>query len=334
MVDSRKDKLVGPVISLPTFTDDEHNLLLDRQRKHIRWLIDNGIREGSGVLMVAGGYGESYFLEDHEFEALVEALADEAGGEVPTMVGVFELSARRAARKARYAADAGIDFVELGMPHYSLPSEEDVFLHHQYVSDNADIGIMTYNNYWVMPGTREISRGLLERYVELDNMVGVKWISASEAHYVGMVRLFGDELNFIDNRMVMATGARQGMKGFVDFFGNVAPRLSLRLWELIREGRYDELDELLMTVHFDPMTNADDRGRAGLRRAWETVRRASCVGAYWAWRPGRRVPRPGHADAGLRGAHAEDHGGARRSQGVGRLGPVHPGVDAWQPSAD
>ena len=62
MADSRKDRLVGPVISLPTFTDDEHNLLLDRQRKHIRWLIDNGIGEGSGVLMVAGGYGESYFL--------------------------------------------------------------------------------------------------------------------------------------------------------------------------------------------------------------------------------------------------------------------------------
>ena len=267
MVDSRKDKLVGPVISLPTFIDDEHNLLPDRQRKHIRWLIDSGIRAGSGVLMVAGGYGESYFLEDEELEALVDVLADEAGGEVPTMVGVFELSARRAARKARYAADAGIDFVELGMPHYSLPSEEDVFLHHQYVSDNADIGIMTYNNYWVMPGTREISRGLLERYVELDNMVGVKWVSASEAHYVGMVRLFRDELNFIDNRMVMATGARHGMKGFVDFYGNVAPRLSLRLWDLMREGGYDELDDLLMAVHFDPMTTlttADAPGFAGM----------------------------------------------------------------------
>ena len=54
MADYREQQMVGSVISLPTFTDDEHNLLLDRQRKHIRWLIDNGIREGSGVLMVAG----------------------------------------------------------------------------------------------------------------------------------------------------------------------------------------------------------------------------------------------------------------------------------------
>ena len=313
------------MVSLPTFTDDDHKLLPDRQRKHIRWLIDNGIREGSGVLMVAGGYGESYFLEDDEFEALVDVLADEAGGEVSTMAGVFELSARRAARRARYAADAGIDFVELGMPHYSLPSEEDVFLHHQYVNDHADIGIMTYNNYWVMPGAREISRGLLERYVELDNMVGVKWISGNEAHYVGMVRLFGDELNFIDNRMVMATGARHGMRGFVDFYGNVAPRLSLRLWELMKDGRYDELDELLMTVHFDPMTTLttpDAPGFAGMGDGPQGKLRWSILGLE----TGPGVPGPGPAVAGVRGPHAGDTGGARRRQGVGRLGPVDPGL--------
>ena len=64
MTDSRRDKLVGAVVSLPTFTDDQHNLLLDRQRKHIRWLIGQGITEGTGVLMASGGYGEGYFLED------------------------------------------------------------------------------------------------------------------------------------------------------------------------------------------------------------------------------------------------------------------------------
>ena len=42
MSKERQSKLVGPVVSLPTFTDEDHNLLLDKQRKHIRWLIDNG----------------------------------------------------------------------------------------------------------------------------------------------------------------------------------------------------------------------------------------------------------------------------------------------------
>ena len=264
MTMSRKDKLAGPVVSLPTFCDENHNLLLDRQRKHIRWLMDHGINDGTGVLLIAGGYGEGYFLEDDELFALIDVLMDEAGGKVPTMVGIFDLSARIAARRARYAADAGIDFLELGLPHYSAPSDDDVFLFHQYVNDHADVGIMTYNNFWVMPSPGfEISRGLIERFTELENVVGFKWSSANANHYMGMLKLFSDRFNFIDNSMANALGARLGMTGFVDFHGNVAPRLCLKKWELFKECRYDELDELLYKVHFDPQNTLDTADSPG-----------------------------------------------------------------------
>ena len=263
---SRKEKLAGPVVSLPTFCDENHNLLLDRQRKHIRWLMDHGIVDGTGVLLIAGGYGEGYFLEDEELFALIDVLMDEAGGKVPTMVGIFDLNARMAARRARYAADAGIDFLELGLLHYSPPSDDDVFLFHQYVNDHADVGIMTYNNFWVMPAPGfEISRSLMERLAELENVVGFKWSSASANHYMGMLKLFSDRFNFIDNSMANSLGARLGMTGFVDFYGNVAPRLALKKWQLFKEGRYDELDELLYKVHFDPQNTLDTPDAPGFR---------------------------------------------------------------------
>ena len=43
-----------------------------------------------------------------------------------------------------------------------------------------------------------------------------------------------------------------GMKGFIDSFANVAPRLSLKFWELWKEERFDEYDELYTKVRFDP----------------------------------------------------------------------------------
>ena len=251
MTDPRREKLVGPVISLPTFCDENHNLLLDRQRKHIRWLLGHGIKEGGGVLLIAGGYGEGYFLEDDELYALMDVLVEEAQGRVPTMVGIFDLSARAAAKRARYAADAGIDFLELGLPHYSEPSEDDIFLFHKYINDSADVAIMTYNNYWVMPTGFELTRGLFERFTELEHVVGFKWSSSKVAHYTGILKLVGDRFNFIDNAMTNSLGARLGMRGFVDFYGNVAPRLSLKKWELFNGGKYDELDELLYGLHFD-----------------------------------------------------------------------------------
>jgi len=249
----RQEKLVGPVVSLPTFVDDNHNLQLDRQAKHIRWLIDHGIGvNGNGVLLAAGGYGEGYFMDDGELFAIVDVLVEEARGEVPTMIGIFDLNARTAARRAKYAGDAGIDFIELGFPHYSSPSEEDVYLYTKYVNDIADVGLMNYNNFWVTPAPGyEIQRTLFERFIDLENVVGFKWSSASAAHYVGMLKLFSDEFAFIDNGMMNSQGARHGMAGFVDFFGNVSPSLSLKKWEMFRDGKYDELDELLDKLHFD-----------------------------------------------------------------------------------
>ena len=253
MAKSRREKLVGPIVSMPTFNDDRCNLLLDRQRKHVRWLMDQGIKEGSGVLLIAGGVGETYFLEDDEFRTLTDLLADEVRGTVPTMVMVSEISARRAAAKARYAADAGIDFVLLSPPHYSLPSEGDIFLHHKYVNDAADIGIVLYNSYWVMPGPGyEYSPALFERFATLENIVGVKWSASNASNWLGMQTLFGERFNFIENMFILSLGPRFGMTGFIDLFGNAAPRLSLHLWGLLQAGKYDEYDKVFRKYKFDP----------------------------------------------------------------------------------
>jgi 4-hydroxy-tetrahydrodipicolinate synthase len=253
MAKTRKEKLVGVVASLPSFCDDDYNLLLDRQRKHIRWLIDHGLKEGSAVLMISGGLGEGYFLDDDEWRAMADVLAVEARGEVATMIGVFELSARRAAKKAKYAADAGIDFVQLAPPHYMVPSENDVYGHYKYVNDNADVGIMAYNIPWAMPKPGfEFTARLLERFAELENVVGVKWSSHDIRHYLGMLRLFSDRFNFIDNMMIFSLGFRLGMKGFINFHANVAPRLALKYWELLQQKKYDEFDEIYLKMRFDP----------------------------------------------------------------------------------
>jgi len=253
MSKSRKERLVGVVVSLPTFNDDEHNLLPDRQRKHIRWLIDHGLREGSAVLMIGGGLGEGYFLSDDEWCACADLLADTAQGEVPTMIGVFELSARKAAEKARYAAEAGIDFIQLALPRYMVPSEEDVFGHYKYVNDNADIGITAYNTPWAMPKPGfELTPRLLERFTGLENVVGIKWASDDIMHYLRVLRLFGGRFNFIDNMGIFSLGARFGIKGFIDFYANAAPRYSLKLWELLQQKKFDEFDQLWLKTRFDP----------------------------------------------------------------------------------
>ena len=253
MASSRKEKLQGVVVSLPTFNDGEYNLLLNRQRRHIQWLVEHGVTEGNGVLMIAGGLGEGYFLDDDEWRAMADVLVEGAQGKVPTMIGLFELSARRAAKKAKYAADAGIDFLQCAPPHYMVPSENDVFGHYKYVNDAADIGIMAYNIPWAMPKPGfEFTQSLLERFATLENVVSVKWSSHDVRHFLRILRLFADRFNFIDNMGIFTLGPQLGMKGFIDFQCNIAPKLSLKKWQLMKEKKYAELHELHLKMQFDP----------------------------------------------------------------------------------
>ena len=268
MPNSRKDKLQGVVVSLPTFNDENYNLELDKSKFHIKWLIDHGVTEGNAVIMIAGGLGEGYFLDDDEWRGMADTVVQAAEGRVPTCIGLFELSARRAAKKAKCAADAGVDFLQLAPPHYLVPTEEEAFGHFKCVNDAADIGIMAYNIPWAMPKPGfDYSQDLLERFTELENVVGVKWVSYDIKHYANMVVLFADKFNFINNGGIMSIGFRLGMKGFIDFQCNVAPRASLHKWKLIQERRFEELDELEIRTSIEPfikVVNPEEQGWVGM----------------------------------------------------------------------
>jgi len=245
MSGSRKDKLQGVVVSLPTFNDENYNLLLKREKRHIQWLIEHGLTVGNGVLMITGGLGEGYFLDDDEWRAMADCLVEATEGKAATAIGLFELSARRAAKKAKYAADVGIDFLQLAPPHYMVPSENDVFGHYKYINDSADVGIMAYNIPWAMPRPGfEFTESLLERFTTLENVEGIKWSSHDINHYVRMLRLYADRFSFINNGGILGVGPRLGVKGFIDFQANLAPKLSLAKWELIKAKKFDEIDNL------------------------------------------------------------------------------------------
>lgn len=253
MAKNRRDRLVGSILSLPVFSDQNHKFLLERQRIHIRWSIDQGMKEGKAVILIAGGVGETYNLEDDEFSTLCKLGVEEARGEAPVMVMVAELSAREALRKCQVAADAGVTFVLLSPPHYSPPSEEDIFLHYKYVNDRVDIGIVLYNSFWVMPNGYSFSRDLFNRLADLENVDGVKWSAPTTEDYLGYAQLFSQRFNLIQNRFFFSLGSQFGTKGYIDVLGNAAPRFSLHQTALMEAKDYKQLDALHKKVRFDPV---------------------------------------------------------------------------------
>ena len=219
--------------------------------------------------------------------------------------------------------EAGIDFVLLSPPHYSQPTEEDIYLHHKYVNDRVDIGIMTYNSFWVMPGGYSYSPALFEKLADLDNVVGVKWTGTSTEDYLGFQQMFGDRFALSENRQFFGMGARFGMKSRIDVMANAAPRLSLHQTKLTQEGRYDELEALYRQLQFDPTY------RQGRRRVAAPMVADGPHARMLAPPLGPRdrpvLPRSGRAATGVRRLLARVNRDQRRPR-LGRLGPVSAGL--------
>ncbi len=251
----RREQLVGPVGALRTFTFEDHTPDLAKQAFHLDWVIRQGISTGNGCLMVAAGGSEGYFLSDDEWRDQVRTAAQVADGRVPIIAGIFELSAREAVAKAKFAAAAGCDFVQVAPPHYMVPTHREVIEHFRRIDDNVDIGIFAYNTPWAnpMPGY-DFGEPVFEAFVGMPNVVGVKWSSYDQKFATSMYRRYADKLNFIDNDMPAALSlpAKLGATGFVNSDMLVAPRFVLHEWELFRERRYDELDDLLLRSYVDP----------------------------------------------------------------------------------
>jgi 4-hydroxy-tetrahydrodipicolinate synthase len=239
----KKENLKGIVVSVPTAVNRKYQLDLKKMKEHVAWLVDQGIRTGKGVIMLAGGSGEGYFIPFEEHKKIMEALVDAANGKVPTMTGIFEVSTAESVKKAKYASDVGIDYIQYNPPHYEKPTDDEVFTHYEMVSNAADVGIVAYNSPWSTMGY-EITARLIERLIKLEHVWGFKWFSYEPGSYVECLEHFSDKANFLVNTgpfsQFRALAYLLGAKGFVSEMANFNPKGELLLLDLLERKEYSK----------------------------------------------------------------------------------------------
>ena len=236
-----KEKIRGAVVALATPTTPDFEIDLPKFRENVRFSM-KGVEGGLGCLMAAGGGGEGYFLNIPQWKSLIEAFAEETGDKVSTMAGVFELNAKHAIEKIKFAEELGIDLVQLAPPHYEKPTDLEVFNYYEMVNDAIDdMGIIVYHTYWSMPEDYEITLPLMRRITDLDRVVGIKWASTSLRNFTDVVFNLREKVSIIDNQgFVDMVKDAHGIRAFMCFIGNYAPVKTARLAGLFLDGRYEE----------------------------------------------------------------------------------------------
>ena len=217
-----------PAITTP-FTRERD---LDERGLHrlLEWLD----AEGMHGIVVAGTTGEWFSLSGAERLTLLRIAGRQLRGKRTLIAGCNAYGADQAIEYARMAHECGFDGILLTPPPYIVPTEEEIFAFYSHVSRHVALPICVYN--WP-PGTNvDMSRALLERLADLDNVVALKHSTGRFDHFIetffalkDRLRVFGFAMDQLGATLVRHHGG-DGTMGAGAVLGRDQPDFYNHLW--------------------------------------------------------------------------------------------------------
>ena len=232
-----RNKLSG-VIAFPV-TPFKEDLSLDLPGLHenLTKLLEHPI----AAVVVAGGTGELYSLTPAEYTRVVELTALAVEDRVPVIAGVG-FGQRLAVEMAQAAEKAGADGILAFPPYYQQAEDEGLFEYYRAIGNATRLGMLIYSRDWV-----SFNPAMVERLTAIPTLIGWK-----DGH--GDIRRLQMIMNHVGDRLHWIGGAGDdmvaayfsiGVTTFTSSIATVAPRLSLRLWELADAADSEALRDLL-----------------------------------------------------------------------------------------
>lgn len=196
-------------------------------------LVEFQVMNGIDGLVPLGSTGEFLSVSREERAAITETVIRAAAGRVPVLIGTGAEDTREAVALSREAERLGADGVMVIPPFYSVPTEDELYVHYKAIADAIGLPIMVYNN----PATAnvDLTPPVLAR---LSTIEGCRYVKESTLD-VTRVR---DITAACDGRMEVFAGvlgyesAWLGAVGWVAVCSNVAPRLSAEMFRAAAGG--------------------------------------------------------------------------------------------------
>ena len=243
-----RKRLEGCYVTVPTmFRDEDLELDIPAQRQAVRFLIEGGIKEGTGVFLAGGAAGDFMTMSLAERTKVAETVVDEANGEIAVVMGAQTTSTRELVELARTAEKVGAEFIQVSAPFYFSHTEEDFYEYVMAAAEAADVGIILYNTYWTSVG---VSTALVDRLVDVPNFIALKWSVPAASHmgFEQLVDRYRDRLHIIDNDSRFVSTHIMGARGIELHTANYWPQFGVRLWQLLQDQQYVEAQREMIRV--------------------------------------------------------------------------------------
>ncbi|MGG5819419.1 dihydrodipicolinate synthase family protein [Falsiroseomonas sp. HW251] len=221
-------------VTVTPFTEDGSAIDIAAQKRFLDWQHRSGV---PGVILL-GTTGEFLTVSDAEREQLIAETVAHCRGRMTVMVGATNAHTPTAVRYAKLAERLGADGLMIAPPYYYTPTEDEIFAYYAAISEAVGIPVMLYNN----PFTTHVDMKphLVARLTKhLPNVRYIKEASMDVGRVFDIVEATEGVMNVFAGERVVES-YRLGAVGYVDPYGNYAPRASTALFPLLEAGRVRE----------------------------------------------------------------------------------------------
>lgn len=207
-------------MAMVTPFDDKGAVDYNGLTKLTHHLIDGGI----DYLVVHGTTGENVTLNAEEKKKTLATVVEANNGKLPIILGLGGNNTADTAKLfSNLVFDSGVDGILSVSPYYNKPTQEGIFQHYKYLSEQSDLPIIMYN----VPG-RTSSNMLPEttlRLAELKNIVAVKEASGDMEQIMHVIAHKPKDFFVISGDDPLAFPlAAAGGDGVISVIANAFPR--------------------------------------------------------------------------------------------------------------
>lgn len=233
------------------FTADLTGIDTDR----LAALVDRLVSAGVHAIAPLGSTGELAYLDESEFDTVVDTTMAAVGNRVPVVVGVSDLTTANTIRRAQYAQQAGADAVMILPVSYWKLSGREITQHYRSIGESINIPIMAYNN----PATSGIDMSpelLVSMFDDIDNVTMVKESTGDLNRMRRIAELSGGQLPYYNGSNPLVLDALTvGASGWCTAAPNLRSQPCIDLYDAVRAGDsdraqalYDDLAPLLRFI--------------------------------------------------------------------------------------
>ena len=232
-----KSLIKGTLAVTPTPFDDNYQLDIGKIREITQWWIEQGLGTTNSPLKITAGGGECHNLTEEEWLQVLKTTVDAAGSGAIVMCGLKSKSTIHTIEDAKKAQDVGIIGLQIELPFYHHPNQDDYVRYFTDISDSIDIGIMIYNTHFY--SAPSIKAETMLRLTDAEHVVAIKWNTPPDEDFNQMTK-FSHEFNVINNGGDMIQFHKNGGKGTQSSIAAAYPQYSLNLWKLLEAKQYEK----------------------------------------------------------------------------------------------